>query len=195
LVDFDTEPGRVLRNAIKREKWVFSSVAAERAAEVAAAFDLFSKSADLTDLRHFVLRQRGKTQSSRRSAANRDLVDDTQQVHREAGGCYGSARIHTELRAQGRGASRCRIERLMHHHGIRAIMARPRRVRTTDSGHEREKAKGVLTGREIDKAKSFAAILGGIAAIAAGTAGAHKGGGGDRRRVSDDRRHRDGDTN
>jgi len=32
--------------------------------------------------------------------------------------------------------SRGRIERLMRHHGIRAIMARPRRMRTTDSRHD-----------------------------------------------------------
>ena len=73
---------------------------------------------------------------SRRTAANRDLVGDIQQVHREAHGRYGSPRIHAELRAQGRGASRGRIERLMRRHGIRAIMARPRRVRTTDSRHD-----------------------------------------------------------
>jgi hypothetical protein len=60
LVDVDIELGRVIRNASKRERCVFSSVAAERAAEVAAAFDLFSETADLTDLRHFVLRPRGK---------------------------------------------------------------------------------------------------------------------------------------
>src|SRR5450631_4356034 len=66
---------------------------------------------------------------SRRSAANRELIDDIQRVHREAYGRYGSPRIHAGLRAQGRGASRGRIERLMRHHGIRAIMARPRRAR------------------------------------------------------------------
>ena len=73
---------------------------------------------------------------SRRSAANRDLVDEIQQVHREACGRYGSPRIHAELKARGRGVSRGRIERLMRRHGIRAIMARPRRVRTTDSRHD-----------------------------------------------------------
>jgi putative transposase len=49
---------------------------------------------------------------SRRSTANRELVDDIQQVHREAYGRYGSPRIHAELRAQGRGASRDRIEQV-----------------------------------------------------------------------------------
>jgi putative transposase len=73
---------------------------------------------------------------SRRAAANRELVDDIKRVHRDTNGRYGSPRVHAELRAQGRGASRGRIERLMRRHGIRAIMARPRRVRTTDSRHD-----------------------------------------------------------
>ena len=68
---------------------------------------------------------------SRRSAANRALINDIKRVHHDARGRYGSPRIHVELKAQGRGASRGRIERLMRRHGIRAIMARPRWVRTT----------------------------------------------------------------
>ena len=81
---------------------------------------------------------------SRRSAANRDLVDDIKRVHRDTSGRYGSPRIHAELRAQGRGVSRGRIERLMRRHGIRAIMARPRRVRTTDSRHDLPIAPNLL---------------------------------------------------
>ena len=83
-------------------------------------------------------------EESRRSAANRDLVDDIQRVHREAYGCYGSPRVHAELRAQGRGVSRGRIERLMRRHGIRAIMARPRLVRTTDSHQDLPIAPNLL---------------------------------------------------
>jgi putative transposase len=81
---------------------------------------------------------------SQRSAANRVLVDDIQRVHRDNKGRYGSPRIHEELKAQGRGISRGRIERLMRHHGIRAIMARPRRVRTTDSRHDLPIAPNLL---------------------------------------------------
>ena len=81
---------------------------------------------------------------SRRSAANREIVDDIKQVHRDTSGRYGSPRIHAELKAQGRGVSRGRIERLMRHHGIRAIMARPRRVRTTDSRHDHPIAPNLL---------------------------------------------------
>ena len=40
---------------------------------------------------------------SRRSAANRNLVDDIKRVHRDTHGRYGSPRIHIELKAQGRG--------------------------------------------------------------------------------------------
>jgi putative transposase len=81
---------------------------------------------------------------SRRSAADRALVDDIKRVHRDTSGRYGSPRIHVELKAQGRGASRGRIERLMRRHGIRAIMARPRRVRTTDSRHDLPIAPNLL---------------------------------------------------
>jgi transposase InsO family protein len=86
---------------------------------------------------------RSRTES-RRSAANRDLVDDIRRVHRDTRGRYGSPRIHVELKAQGRGASRGRIERLMRRHGIRAIMARRRRVRTTDSRHDLPIAPNLL---------------------------------------------------
>ena len=51
----------------------------------------------------------------RRSAANREIVEDIRQVHRDTRGRYGSPRIHAELKAQGRGVSRGRIERLMRH--------------------------------------------------------------------------------
>lgn len=84
---------------------------------------------------------------SRRSVANRALLDDIKRVHRDNHQCYGSPRIHIELTAQGRGASRGRIERLMRRHGVRAIMARPRRARTTDSRHDLPVAPNLL-GRD-----------------------------------------------
>src|ERR1700745_611499 len=79
-----------------------------------------------------------------RSRPNRQLVNDIKRVYRDAYGRYGSPRIHIELKAQGRGVSRGRIERLMRHHGIRAIMARPRWVRTTDSRHDLPIAPNLL---------------------------------------------------
>lgn len=71
-----------------------------------------------------------------RTGSNSTLLAEIRQVHRDSGQRYGSPRVHAALRTQGRGASRGRIERLMRRYGIRAIMARPRRVRTTDSRHD-----------------------------------------------------------
>lgn len=73
---------------------------------------------------------------SERAKSNATLLAAIPQVHQDSSGSYGSPRVHAALRKQGRGASRGRIERLMHRHGIRAIMAPPRRVRTTDSRHD-----------------------------------------------------------
>jgi putative transposase len=81
---------------------------------------------------------------SPRSAENRELLEDIQQIHSDNCGRYGSPRVHSELDAQGRGVSRGRVERLMRRHGIRAIMARPRRVRTTDSRHDHPIAPNLL---------------------------------------------------
>jgi putative transposase len=81
---------------------------------------------------------------SARSAENRELLEDIQQVHCDNRGRYGSPRIHVELKARGHSVSRGRVERLMCRHGIRAIMARPRRVRTTDSRHDQPIAPNLL---------------------------------------------------
>jgi putative transposase len=71
-----------------------------------------------------------------REACNATLLAAIRQVHRDSSGRYGSPRVHAVLRRQGRGVSRGRIERIMSRYGIRAIMARPPRVRTTDSRHD-----------------------------------------------------------
>jgi putative transposase len=72
---------------------------------------------------------------SARAAASSALLAAIRQVHHDSAQRYGSPRVHAALRMQGRGVSRGRIERLMRRYGIRAIMAPPRRVRTTDSRH------------------------------------------------------------
>jgi putative transposase len=72
---------------------------------------------------------------SDRHRINQALLTEIRFLHRDSGGRYGSPRIHAALQHQGRGVSRGRIERLMHRHGIRAIMTPLRRVRTTDSRH------------------------------------------------------------
>jgi transposase InsO family protein len=73
---------------------------------------------------------------SERAKSSTALLAAIRQAHRDSSGRYGSPRVHAVLRRQGRGTSRGRVERLMRRYGIRAIMAPPRRVRTTDSRHE-----------------------------------------------------------
>jgi len=73
---------------------------------------------------------------SARAASNTMLLAAIRQVHHDSSGRYGSPRVHAVLRKQGRGVSRGRIERMMSRYGIRAIMAPPRRARTTDSRHD-----------------------------------------------------------
>jgi putative transposase len=78
---------------------------------------------------------RGRPESPRK-AANRTLLTEIRRVHTTHRGRYGAPRIHAALRADGQTASRSRVERLMHHHGIRARTPRRFRVRTTDSHHD-----------------------------------------------------------
>ncbi len=78
---------------------------------------------------------RGRPESPRK-AANRALLTEIRRVHLAHRGRYGVPRIHAALHSLGHTASRGRIERLMRHHGIRAIMARRFRACTTDSRHD-----------------------------------------------------------
>lgn len=72
---------------------------------------------------------------STKAAINRELLADVRRLQADHHGRYGSPRMHAALRAEGRSASRGRIERLMRRHGIRALAGRRFRPRTTDSRH------------------------------------------------------------
>ena len=78
---------------------------------------------------------RGRPESPRKTA-NRALLAEIRSLHLAHRGRYGAPRIHGALRDLGHAASRGRIERLMRHHGIRAITARRFRTCTTDSRHD-----------------------------------------------------------
>lgn len=77
---------------------------------------------------------RGRPES-RRAAEDRALLDDIRRVHAASQGRYGSPRVHAALRARGKKTGRGRVERLMRAHRVCGLVARPRRVRTTDSRH------------------------------------------------------------
>lgn len=69
-----------------------------------------------------------------RAVANRALLRDIQQLHRESRQTYGSPRIWQALRAQGQRVGEHRVARLMRHNGLRAKMV-PKWRTTTQSAH------------------------------------------------------------
>ena len=89
---------------------------------------------------------------SARASANQNLLADVRRLHAQHRGRYGSPRMHAALRAEGRGVSRGRIERLMRQHGIRAAAARRFRPMTTDSHHGLPVAPNLLEQRFVASA-------------------------------------------
>ena len=81
---------------------------------------------------------------SARSVSNRRLLDDVRRIHAGHHRRYDSPRVHAALRAEGRVASRGRVERLMCRHGIRALAGRLFRPCTTDSRHDLPIAPNLL---------------------------------------------------
>ncbi len=91
---------------------------------------------------------------SARAAGNRQLLVDLRRLQSQHQGRYGSPRMHAALRAQGRGCSRGRVERLMRRHGIRALAGRRFRPCTTDSRHVLPVAPNLLAQRFVAPAPS-----------------------------------------
>jgi transposase InsO family protein len=82
--------------------------------------------------------------ASQRQQADAQLVTAIQAAHQASRGLYGSPRIHAALRQQGVGCSRKRVARLMRQHAIYSRRRPKRRVRTTDSRHQRPVAPNLL---------------------------------------------------
>jgi transposase InsO family protein len=70
-----------------------------------------------------------------RAEKEQQLLASVKKVYQQSDGRYGSPRITVELRERGIPVSRPRVARLMRKHGIRSIIGRKYRVRTTDSNH------------------------------------------------------------
>ena len=84
---------------------------------------------------------------SARVVANQRLLTDIRRLHAQHHGRYSSPRMHAALRAEGRTASRGRVERLMRASGLRAITTRRFRPMTTDSRHSLPVAPNLLDQR------------------------------------------------
>jgi transposase InsO family protein len=81
---------------------------------------------------------------SQRQQTDDVLLKEIQAVYQAGRGVYGSPRIHAALRQQGLCCSRKRVARLMRQHGIHSRRRPKRRVRTTDSQHNRPVAPNLL---------------------------------------------------
>jgi putative transposase len=72
------------------------------------------------------------------------LLKAIQAAYQAGRGLYGSPRVHAALRQQGLCCSRKRVARLMRQQGIHSRRRPKRRVRTTDSRHNRLVAPNLL---------------------------------------------------
>jgi putative transposase len=81
---------------------------------------------------------------SQRHQTDAVLLTAIQTAYQVGRGVYGSPRIHATLRQQGLRCSRKRVARLMRQHGIHSRRRPKRRVRTTDSQHNRPVAPNLL---------------------------------------------------
>ena len=80
-----------------------------------------------------LVRRRGIVQ--RRHLSNEALLVHIRAVYAANRGAYGWPRIWRQLRAEGIGVGKQRVQRLMQQHGIRARGKRRFRITTTDSRH------------------------------------------------------------
>jgi putative transposase len=83
-------------------------------------------------------------QPSQHQQTDAVLLKEIEAAYQASRGLYGSPRIHAVLRQQGVRCSRKRVARLMRQHGIHSRRRPKRRVRTTDSRHNRPVAPNLL---------------------------------------------------
>lgn len=88
-----------------------------------------------------------KREPSQQERKDEELLVNIVQIYEDSRGLYGSPRIHAALRQQGIRCSRKRVARLMRDHKIYSKRRPKRRVRTTDSRHNRPVAPNLL-GRD-----------------------------------------------
>lgn len=84
-----------------------------------------------------------KRKPSERAREDQRLRIEVRVAYRESRGCYGSPRIHQELRSKGERVSRKRVARLMRAEGLRGKKKRRFRA-TTNSDHAYPVAANVL---------------------------------------------------
>lgn len=96
---------------------------------------------DVSRSGYYASRERPASSRAERQA---ELVAEMRRIHSEGDmKCYGSPRMHRELKARGYRVSENTVARLMSEHGLRSTTARKFKA-TTDSNHSRPVAENLL---------------------------------------------------
>jgi transposase InsO family protein len=102
---------------------------------------------DVTRAGYYGWAKRREQPPGERQRRREDLARQIRVVHRDSRGTYGSPRVYHELKARGVGCCENTVAKLMKEQGIRSIIRRRFKVRTTDSSHAHPVAPNVL-GRD-----------------------------------------------
>ena len=93
---------------------------------------------------HWLNRAADRREPSARQIDNQEVLRLIREIHQQSKGRYGSPKITLELQKRGIQISRLRVARLMKVAGIRSVVHRKFRMRTTDSNHNYPIAKNLL---------------------------------------------------
>ena len=99
---------------------------------------------NVTRAGYYAWRKRGEEPPGPRAARREELAEQIRVAHERSRCTYGSPRVYHELKAQGVAVSENTVAKLMKEQGIRSIVRRRFKVRTTDSAHEHPLAPNVL---------------------------------------------------
>lgn len=96
---------------------------------------------------YYAWQKRQSHPPSDRARRRQELMQKIKAVYQQNRQVYGSPRVYRELKAQGESVCENTVAKLMKDNGIRSIIRRRFRIRTTDSDHAHPVAPNVLERR------------------------------------------------
>lgn len=92
----------------------------------------------------YAWKKRQRAEPSPREKRKKELTQKIKAAHQQSRQTYGSPRVYQQLKAQGENVCENTVAKMMKDNGIRSIVRRRFRVRTTDSAHAHPIAPNVL---------------------------------------------------